>query len=262
MPPPPPTLGLTTAEVRARRADGQVNRYEATTSRTVQEIVKSNVLTRFNALLGGLLVVILFVGPFQDALFGLTIVANTLIGTVQELRTKRTLDKLAILTVPRVEVVRDGAAKEIAARDLVLDDVVRLGAGDQVAVDAEVLTSRGALLDESMLTGESKPVAKDPGDEVLSGSFVVSGSLVVRATAVGEGAYAARLADEARRFAPVRSELRDGINQMVRIITWVLVPVAVLLFWSQFARDSTLCGRGTGVGRRHGDDGARKGWCC
>ena len=111
MPPPPPSLGLTTAEVQARRAQGQVNRYQATTSRTVQEIVRSNVLTRFNALLGGLLVVILIVGPFQDALFGLTIVANTLIGTVQELRTKRTLDKLAILTVPRVEVVRDGKAK-------------------------------------------------------------------------------------------------------------------------------------------------------
>ena len=240
MPPPPPTLGLTTAEVRARRADGKVNRYEATTSRTVQEIVKSNVLTRFNGLLGGLLVVILIVGPFQDALFGLTIVANTLIGTVQELRTKRTLDKLAILTVPKVEVVRDGKAREIAAGDIVLDDVVRLGAGDQVAVDAEVLTSRGALLDESMLTGESKPVAKEQGDEVLSGSFVVAGSLVARATAVGEGAYAARLADEARRFTPVRSELRDGINQMVRVITWVLVPVAVLLFWSQFARDSSF----------------------
>jgi cation-transporting ATPase E len=240
MPPPPPSLGLTTAQVKARRADGLVNRYTVTTSRTVQEIVKSNVLTRFNALLGGLLVVILIVGPFQDALFGLTIVANTLIGTVQELRTKRTLDRLAILTVPRVEVVRDGKAREIAAGDIVLDDVVRLGAGDQVAVDAEVLISQGALLDESMLTGESRPVAKEQGEEVLSGSFVIAGSVVARATAVGEGAYAARLASEARRFAPVRSELRDGINTMVRVITWVLVPVAVLLFWSQFARDSSF----------------------
>jgi cation-transporting P-type ATPase E len=232
--------GLTAAEVRERRARGEVNRYEVTTSRPVKEILRSNVLTRFNALLGALLVVILIVGPFQDALFGVTLVANTLIGVVQELRAKRTLDKLAILSVPRVAVVRDGTVREIAARDVVLDDVLQLGPGDQVAVDAVVLDSRGARLDESMLTGEARPAEKEPDDEVLSGSFVVAGSLTCRATAVGEQAYAARLASEARRFAPVRSELRDGINGMIRVITWVLVPVAVLLFWSQFARDSSF----------------------
>ena len=146
------------------------------TSRSLREIARANIFTRFNAILGSMLVVILIVGPIQDALFGLVLVANALIGIVQEYRAKRTLDRLAVLNAPRATVVRDGQTVEIAVEEIVLDDLVELRTGDQVAADGIVTAADGLELDESLLTGESDPVTKAPGDEVLSGSIVVAGS--------------------------------------------------------------------------------------
>jgi cation-transporting ATPase E len=152
-----PPSGLTAPEVDERRRRGAVNVAEERTSRSVREIVRANVFTRFNALLGTLFVLILIVGPAQDALFGFVLLFNALIGIVQEWRAKRTLDKLAVLSAPKARVVRDGDVHEIAVGDIVLDDLVDLRAGDQVPADGTVVAADGLEIDESMLTGESDP---------------------------------------------------------------------------------------------------------
>ncbi|MGB8649256.1 MAG: HAD-IC family P-type ATPase [Mycobacteriales bacterium] len=235
-----PLLGLSAAEVEAHRLAGHVNAYEQSTSRSVSAIVRANVVTRFNAILGGLLVVILVVGPLQDALFGLVLVSNTAIGIVQELRAKRALDRLAVVTAPRARALRDGQVTDIPAAEVVSEDVLVLAAGDQVVVDGRVLGADGLEVDESLLTGESDPVLKGVGDLLLSGSFVVAGGGTARTTAVGADAYGAQLALEARRFTLFHSELQGGINAILRAITWVMLPTAVLLAWSQLYRSSNL----------------------
>ena len=228
------TAGLTAAEVAERVARGDVNTADERTSRKLSEIVRANVFTRFNAILGTMLVLIIIVGPFQDALFGVVLVANALIGIVQEYRAKRTLDRLAVLNAPRARVVRDGEVAEIAVDGVVLDDCLELRTGDQVPADGRVLEEDGLEIDESLLTGESEPVAKDAGDEVLSGSIVVAGRGRCEVTRVGADSYARRLATEARRFALVRSELMDGINLILRYVTYAIFPTAALLALSQF----------------------------
>jgi cation-transporting ATPase E len=232
--------GLTAAEVAERVARGQVNDVPTAPSRTVGQIVRANVLTRFNALLGSLLVIILIVGPIQDALFGIVLIANAVIGIVQELRAKRTLDRLAVLTSPKARLVREGRVLEAPVTEVVLDDVLELRPGDQVVVDASVLEASGLEADESLLTGEADPVAKQPGDEVLSGSFVSAGGGRVRATRVGADAYAVRLSEQARRFTLTRSELRAGIDQILRIVTWLMIPTAILLTISQLRSNLSL----------------------
>jgi cation-transporting P-type ATPase E len=227
-------MGLTEAEVRERVERGETNATAERTSRTYGEILRSNIFTRFNAILGTLLVVILSVGAPQDALFGIILVSNALIGIVQEIRAKRTLDRLAVLSEPRVRVVRDGEIREVVVEDVVIDDLIDVRTGDQIAADGVVLATEALQVDESLLTGESDPVDKTPGDHLLSGSFVVAGSGRFQATAVGDDAYARKLATEARRFALARSELMDGINRILRYVTWAIFPVAVLLLVSQY----------------------------
>jgi cation-transporting P-type ATPase E len=230
----PAAPGGLSEEVAARlRAEGQGNTAATRTTRTVAEIVRANVLTRFNAILGVLLVVILVVGPLVDALFGIVLVSNTAIGIIQELRAKRTLDRLAVLAAPQTTVVRDGRPRSVGAEEVVLGDVVEVATGDQLPVDGTVLASERLEVDESLLSGESDALPKDEGDPVLSGSFVTAGRGWYRAERVGDDAYARRLADEARRFALVRSELRDGIDRILRWVTWVIAPVALLLVLSQ-----------------------------
>nr|WP_179723220.1 HAD-IC family P-type ATPase [Petropleomorpha daqingensis] len=229
-----PPSGLTGAEVADRVARGLSNASSVRTSRSLGQIVRANVFTFFNGLLAVLCVVALAAGPWQNALFGGVVVANAGIGIVQELRAKRTLDRLAVLTAPRVRVLRDGAEAEVAVADVVLGDLLDLRAGDQVPADGAVRTSGGLAVDESLLTGEAEAVAKAPGDPVLSGSIVVSGAGRVQTTAVGDDAYAARLASEARRFTMTYSELVAGTNRLLRWIAVVLVVVGPLVLWSQF----------------------------
>ncbi len=233
-----PARGLSTAEVAERVARGQVNDVPAAPTRTTVQIVRANVFTRFNAILGAMLAIILVVGPLQDALFGLVLIANAGIGIVQELRAKHTLDALTLLTAPKARVVRDGEVREVAVGDVVLDDVLDAGAGSEVVVDGTVLSATGLEVDESLLTGESDAIIKSPGDEVLSGSFVAAGAGRYRATHVGAEAYAARLAEDVRRFSLTRSELRSGIDTILTYVTIAIVPTAGLLFFSQLrARD-------------------------
>ena len=227
------TGGLTSSQVAQCRARGEVNDTGRRTSRPVSAIVRANVLTRFNAIVGVLCAVVLVTGHPQDALFGLVIVANTGIGVVQELRAKRTLDRLAVLGEEPVRVVRDGAEIQVRPQEVVLGDRLLIGSGDRVIVDGEVTEGTGLELDESLLTGEADPVAKKSGDQVLSGSFVVSGAGAFTATRVGRQSYAAQLEAEASTFSLARSELMAGINRFLRLITWVIVPVAILLTASQ-----------------------------
>jgi cation-transporting P-type ATPase E len=229
----PPT-GLSEAEIRERVEREQTNATAERTSRTYGEILRANIFTRFNAILGTLLVVILSVGEPQDALFGIVLVSNALIGIVQEIRAKRTLDQLAVLSEPRVRAMRDGETREVTVDDVVLDDLIEVRTGDQIAADGIVEATTALQVDESLLTGESDPVDKEVGDQVLSGSFVVAGSGRFQATAVGDDAYARKLATEARRFALARSELMDGLNRILRYVTWAIFPVAVLLLISQW----------------------------
>jgi cation-transporting P-type ATPase E len=225
--------GLRAAEVADRVARGLTNDVPEAPTRTFGQIVRANVVTRFNILLGSLLAVILVVGPIQDALFGIVLVSNALVGIIQEVRAKRTLERLELVNAPRATVRRDGRERQIEIGEVVLDDLLEVGPGDQVVVDGTVLESTGLEVDESMLTGESEPVGKSPGEEILSGSFVVAGGGSYRATRIGGQAQAARLAERARRFTLARSELRAGIDRIITMVTWILVPTAALLFASQ-----------------------------
>jgi len=234
-----PPGGLSSAQVAERRSRGLTNAGGERTSRSVAEILRANILTRFNLILGVLLAVILVAGQPQDALFGIVLVSNALIGIGQELRAKRTLDRLAVLSAPRARVIRDGAPHDIAVEELVADDLVDLRAGDQLVADGVVRDSASLQADESLLTGESEPVDKRAGDRLLSGSFVVAGSGGYQATGVGAEAYARKLAAQARRFTLVRSELIAGINQILRYVTWAIPPVAVLLVVSQLHTHQT-----------------------
>lgn len=249
----PASAGLGPDEVRARREAGLANLVPPVPGRTVLDILRANVLTRFNAILGALSVVVFVVGPLQDALFVAVLVANTFIGILQEVRSKRALDRLAVLTAARARVVRSGAVAEVGLDDVVLDDLVDLRPGDQVAVDATVVTSDGLEVDESLVSGEAEPVAKEPGEPLLSGSFVAAGSGRARATRVGPAAYAARLQAEARRFSLIRSELQQGTNRILRAVTWVMVPAGVALVVTQVLRShqplaDALRGSVAGVG--------------
>ncbi|SCK57971.1 cation-transporting ATPase E [Streptomyces sp. WMMB 714] len=230
---PRPARGLSTAEVGERISRGEVNDVPVRSSRSAASIVRANVLTRFNAVIGVLFLLILVVGPVQDSLFGFVILANTLIGIVQELRAKRTLDSLAVIGEARPKVRRDGATRDLHTHEIVLGDLIELGPGDKCVVDGEVTESDTLEIDESLLTGEADPVLKRPGDRVMSGSFVVAGSGAFTATRVGRDAYAAQLAEEASRFTLVHSELRSGINDLLKYITWMIVPTGTGLVLSQ-----------------------------
>lgn len=217
-----------------------MNNIRDTGSRSLASILRSNTLTWFNALIGTLWVAMIIVAPWQDSLFGFVIVFNTLIGTVQEYRSARTLAKLSVLNEARPVVVRDGQERSIPLRELVVDDLVVVRTGDQIAVDGTVLEESGLEVDESLLTGEADPVDKGAGDELLSGSFVVAGSGRMRVTRVGADSFAGRLTLQARKFQTTTSELRDSINRFIRYISVALIPVGALLTWSQLQADQTL----------------------
>jgi cation-transporting ATPase E len=242
--------GLTAAEVQERVSRGQTNDTGERTSRKLTEIIRANVFTRFNAILGAAVAVILVIGPIQDATVALLLIINSAIGIFQEVRAKRKLDQLAVANAAAARVVREGNVEEVATEAVVLDDLVEVRAGDQIPCDGVVCAATGLEVDESLLTGESDPIDKTEGDDILSGSFVVAGSGRFQATKVGPESYAAKLATEARRFQLTRSELMEGINTILRIITWVLFPVCALLLWSQLrshALDAALRSTVAGV---------------
>ena len=225
--------GLTAAEVAERVSDGRTNAYQADSSRSIGSIIRANVFTIFNAIVGSCFAVLLLLGRWQDAIFGLSALANTIIGAWQEFRAKAALDRLALLNAPTARVLRDGVEAEIHPTDVVIDDILVLRAGDQIAADAEAVAARGLQVDESMLTGESDAVDKHPGDEALSGSIVVAGEGLARVIRVGADSYANRFAAEAKRFSLVSSELRSSINLVLRVVGWAIGPMALLVLNAQ-----------------------------
>lgn len=225
--------GLSDAEVAQRVAEGKTNDVPTRAARSVSEIVRANVFTRINAILGVLLIIVLSTGSVINGAFGLLIIANSAIGIIQELRAKKTLDKLAIVGQAKPLVRRESGTRAVLPGEVVLDDVIELGPGDQIVVDGVVVEESNLEVDESLLTGEADPIAKDPGHQVMSGSFVVAGAGAYRATKVGREAYAAKLAEEASKFTLVNSELRSGINKILQFITYLLIPAGILIIYTQ-----------------------------
>jgi cation-transporting ATPase E len=235
-----PIDGLSSAEATDRVARGLTNAEGAPSSRSVTQILRSNVLTFFNALLVVMVLAILVFGQARDALFGIVLVLNMTIGIVQELRAKRVLDRLSVLASPKARVVRDGVPVEVPIGGVVLDDVIDLRSGDQIVADGEFLSAEGLEIDESLLTGESRPVVKAVGDRAMSGSFCAAGSGRMRATAVGAESYAHRLAAEAKRFRRIPSELRRSTDRILQVTTLVMIPVSLLLIATRWPMSHDL----------------------
>lgn len=225
--------GLTQSEVFDAVNRGFVNVTNNRTSRSVLSIVRANVFTLFNAIIFAAMVVVLVTGSWKDAVFGFVILINTGIGVVTELRAKRTLDRLSILVASKSIVRREGKNVYVDHSDIVLGDLLWVRSGDQVPADANVVKSWGLEMDESMLTGESVTVRKAADDFVYSGSTAVSGVALMRVTAVGDNSYASKLAAQAKVYTKTISDLSRGINTILKWMTIVVVPLCVLLVWSQ-----------------------------
>ncbi len=232
--------GLSTEQVAERVARGQTNDAPDPHSRSLASIIRANTLTWFNALIGSMWVVMWFVAPFQDSLFGFVIVANSLIGIVQEWRASRALAKLSVIGEVRPLVRRDGTDVEVRPAEVVLDDVVILRPGDQLVVDGDVIAADGLEIDESLLTGEADPVDKSIGDLAMSGSFVVAGSGMYVATRVGRDSFAAGLTEQAKKFTQTRSELRDDIAKFIRLASFLIPPVGIILLISQLRANQSV----------------------
>lgn len=228
-----PRAGLTSARVAELTAAGHANAFEGDSSRSAWNIVRANVFTLFNAIVGACFLVLLLLGRWQDALFGLAAFGNAIIGCWQEFRAKAALDRLALLNAPRARVRRDSKEIEIAPGEVVRGDMLVLRAGDQVTADAVVLDHHALQVDESMLTGESDAVDKQDDDEVLSGSIVVAGAGLARAVRVGAESYANRFAAEAKRFSLVASELRTSIDRVLKWVGWGIGPIGLLVLNAQ-----------------------------
>lgn len=225
--------GLTEEQVKERIEAGQTNADENPNTRTYKQIVKENTLTFFNFLNLVLLVLVLMVGSFKNAFFVCIIIINTLIGIAQEIRAKKTIDKLAILTAKKSIVLREGKKWTVPTEELVLDDIVCLKTGDQVPADARIL--EGNLeVNESLLTGEADNLPKNPGDELFSGSFVTSGEASCQIIHVGKDNYASQITSEAKEFKRHNSELRNSLNIILKVISIIIVPIGAMLFYKQY----------------------------
>ena len=224
--------GLTDAEVRQRIEQGLVNHNSDIKSKSIKRIVLENLITPFNILNFVLAVMILIVGSYKNLLFMGVIICNIFIGTVQEIRAKKTIDKLSLIAEPKAHVIRDGIKQAIAIHDIVMDDITFLGAGNQVCSDAVVIEGE-CEVNESLLTGESEPVLKQPGDHLLSGSFIISGNCHARVEHVGKDNYAAQITDNAKYVKKPNSEIMRWTNRIIKYIGFTLIPVGIALFCKQ-----------------------------
>ena len=225
--------GLTQAEVEARIADGQVNAIQDSSNRSVKDIVMGNTLTFFNFINVVLLALVLSVRSYKNMLFIFIIIANTLIGIFQEIKAKITLDKLKILTVSHVDVIRDGVKKSVTVSELVKDDVILLKSGGQIPADGVILDGE-VDVNESLLTGESDSIHKTSGSKVLSGSFVTSGKAMCLLTEVGHDCYMEKLSSEAKQFKRYKTELQRNLDTILKFISIIIVPLGIILFAKQY----------------------------
>ena len=236
--------GLTPKEVAQRIESGQSNAVKTSTSRSVRDIVRANVFTLFNGIICAAMALVLVTGSWKDAVFGFVIIINTGIGIVTELRAKRTLDKLSILVASEFLVHRDGRDVEVPHNEIVLDDLLWIRAGEQVPADGQIIQTWGLELDESMLTGESRTVRHKVGEQVYSGATAVSGMALVKVNAVGSHSYAATLTAQAKVYKKTVSDLNKGINTILKFMTFLVVPLCILLILSQI---HTVGGWGTAL---------------
>lgn len=236
--------GLTPKEVAQRIESGQSNAVKTSTSRSVRDIVRANVFTLFNGIICAAMALVLVTGSWKDAVFGFVIIINTGIGIVTELRAKRTLDKLSILVASEFLVHRDGKDVEVSHNEIVLDDLLWIRAGEQVPADGQIIQTWGLELDESMLTGESRTVRHKVGEQVYSGATAVSGMALVKVNAVGSHSYAATLTAQAKVYKKTVSDLNKGINTILKFMTFLVVPLCILLILSQI---HTVGGWGTAL---------------
>lgn len=225
--------GLTNEQVQERIAEGKVNVNENPNTRTYKQIILENTLTFFNFLNIALLVLVLFVRSYKNSMFMGIIVINTVIGIIQEIRAKKTIDKLAILTESKTVVLREGKKWSISTEKLVLDDLIFLKTGDQVPADVKVLEGT-VEVNESLLTGESDNLSKSQGDELFSGSFVTSGEACCQVIHVGKDNYASQITSEAKEFKRHNSELRNSLNAILKVISIIIVPLGAMLFYKQY----------------------------
>ncbi len=236
---PAPSSGLTEAEA-SRRLAARGPLAAPATSRSYASIVRANVLTIFNLILAVAGAVTIAFGEWQDSLFLGILFFNSAIGIVQEVRAKKALDRLAALVAPTATVVRDSAARQVSVDNVVVGDLLRVQAGDQIVADGRIDTASGLTIDESILTGESRPVVRAPGEEVRSGSFVAEGIAEFEVTAVGEQSYASKIAGEARSFRHPRSPLERALNRLLLILVGVIVPLGLVLGYALYHRHTKL----------------------
>lgn len=230
--------GLSQLEVDERVSLGQINSQDFGSSRTLATILKANFLTLFNGVVGGAFVLLLVLGFWQDALFGLAVLLNITVGIVQEYRSKRILDKLSFLNQSPVRVKRAGQLVEIRLDQVVLDDLVDLHAGDQLPADCVILDCQSLEIDESLLTGEAEPIEKVIGQELLAGSTLTGGSALVKVVRVGSKTYSNQLASQVRQFSKVSSEIRLSLDKVVLWISWALIPLVLIIVYGQLQASS------------------------
>lgn len=233
--------GLTDEEVRQRVEEGLTNRADISTDKTTKEIVISNVFTYFNLIFLVITILLIMVGSFRNLTFLPIIIGNTVIGIVQEIRAKKTLEKMSLLNAPRADVIRNGSVKQISTEELVKDDVILLTAGKQICADAVVI-SGNIQVNESLLTGEADEVEKTEGSTLMSGSFVVSGECYARLEKVGNESYISRLSLEAKSMGDKeQSEMIRSINLIVKWVGIVIIPIGLILFWqSHFVNGESI----------------------
>ena len=254
---PDPRVGLSGEQVRQRVQQGLHNGISGIKTKTEGQIIRENVFTFFNILNFALAAAVILVGSFRSAVFLGVIFANIFIGSFQSIRAKRTLDKLSIVSAPKAAVLREGVKKEIPVEQVVLDDILVLSAGNQICSDAAVAAGE-CEVNESLITGESDPILKRPGDSLLSGSFVVSGSVHAQVEHVGAENYATKIAGDAKYIKKRNSEIMDSIDRIVKWVGFGILPIGALLFWKQFfvlgGHPAELCGEHH---RRHGGHDSR-----
>lgn len=233
-------IGLNQEEIELRKTHGAINHVEETLTRSVKEIIFENVFTLFNFLNLGIAIALILIGRINNVLFLGVAVSNSLMGIIQELRSKRTIDKLSIVARSKAHVVREGNLLEIDQNELVLDDVVILKAGNQIVVDGIVISEEGLEVDESLLTGEADAIFKHAQDQLMSGSFVVAGQARMRVMAVGQDGFAAKLAQEAKKEKRTPSQLMKTLNGIIKALTFVIIPLGIIYFTMQINRGHTV----------------------
>lgn len=224
--------GLTNYEVDKRIKDNLVNIDTEVGTKTVSEIVKENVLTLFNIINVVLAIAVICVGSFKNLTFIIIITINTLISIIQELRSKKTLDKLKVVAASKVHVIRDSIEKEIGINEIVLDDIIRVEIGNQIVVDS-IIKDGEVEVDESFITGEADTVFKRKGDMLLSGSFIVSGKAICQVEHIGYDNYTAKISSDTKYIKAVSSEIMRSLNKIISTISFLIVPVGILLFSRQ-----------------------------